>query len=83
MTRQDKIRNALSVLAPTCCEIIDESHLHAGHGGFDAEGSHFFLTIGSPVFEGKTLLACHRLVYEALSEIVPREVHALRIEIIF
>ena len=69
-------------LAPTTLEVIDESHQHAGHAGANGTGygSHFRVRITSPLFEGKTRVARHRLVYDALQEFIDQGVHAIAIE---
>jgi BolA protein len=71
------IRQRLSVLEPECVELVDEDHLHAGHG---AQGAHWQLTIVSKAFRGKVPLARHRMVYEALGDLMKRDIHALKIE---
>ncbi|MES3003083.1 MAG: BolA family protein [Pseudomonadota bacterium] len=70
------------LLAPTTLEVIDESAAHAGHAGSDGTGSgtHFRVRIASPKFAGRTRVACHRLVYDALHDFVARGLHALAIE---
>ena len=70
------------LLAPTLLEVIDESFAHAGHAGADATGygTHFRVRIASPLFAGRSRVARHRLVYDALQEFVDRGVHALAIE---
>jgi BolA protein len=70
------------LLAPTRLEVIDESAAHAGHAGADGSGSgtHFRVRIASPLFAGKTPVARHRLVYDALHEFLERGLHALAIE---
>ena len=60
-------------------EVINESHLHAGHAGA-AEGSHFRVKIVSDQLTGLSRLARHRLVYDALRDVIPQGVHALAIE---
>ncbi len=65
-------------LAPLSLQVIDESHLHAGHAGA-AEGSHFRVRIVSDRFTGLPRLARHRLVYDALSDLIPQVIHALAI----
>ena len=71
-------------LAPTQLEVIDESGQHAGHLGANAEGfgTHFRVRIASPAFEGKSRVACHRLVYDAMQNFINQGLHALAIEII-
>ncbi|MDJ0947936.1 MAG: BolA family protein [Alphaproteobacteria bacterium] len=59
-------------------EIVDESHLHAGHAGARPEGeSHFRLTIVSDTFAGKSRVERQRLVYDLLAEELASDVHAL------
>ena len=70
------------LLAPTSLEVIDESALHAGHAGADGSGygTHFRVRIASPMFAGRSRVARHRLVYDALQDFVARGLHALAIE---
>ena len=72
------------VLQPTQLEVIDESAAHAGHAGANAEGygTHFRVRISSPLFRGKSRVAQHRLVYDALHDFVARGLHALAIEVL-
>ena len=71
-------------LSPTQLEVLDESAEHLGHAGQDGTGvgTHFRVRIASPLFEGKTKVARHRLVYDALRDYIDRDrgVHALAIE---
>ena len=60
-------------------EVINESHLHVGHAGA-AEGSHFRVKIVSDQLAGLSRVARHRLVYDALRDVIPQGVHALAIE---
>ena len=66
-------------LAPTELEIIDESHLHAGHAGARSGRGHYALVIRSAVFTGKAPLQRHRMVYEALGDMMQTDIHALSI----
>ncbi|NCN71392.1 MAG: BolA family transcriptional regulator [Rhodoferax sp.] len=70
------------VLQPTQLEVIDESHQHHGHAGANGTGfgSHFRVRITSPLFTGKTPIARHRLVYDALQDFMDQGLHALAIE---
>ena len=67
--------------APTDLEIIDESHLHAGHSGHGGAG-HFKVRIISEKFTGQPPLARHRMVYAALDTLMKTEIHALGIDAI-
>ena len=79
-TRSARIRAALeATLAPTELELIDESHKHIGHAGARDGRGHFALQIASPKFAGMGSLACHRLIYAALGELMQTDIHALTI----
>ena len=79
MNTEEMIRARLSSLAPDALEVFDDSHEHAGHAGAKDGGGHFQLFIVSRVFVGKSALARHRLVYQALSDLMPKKIHALAI----
>ena len=81
----DAIRERLQErLQPSTIEVLDESAAHLGHAGQDGTGAgtHFRVRIASPLFAGKPKVACHRLVYDALRDLISRErgIHALAIE---
>jgi BolA protein len=65
-------------LAPSALEVQDDSHLHAGHAGA-REGRHFTVRLTSSAFTGRTRVARHRLVYDALGTLIPAGIHALAI----
>jgi BolA protein len=69
----------LAVLDPQHLEILDESALHAGHAGAKSGGGHFQLTLMSPAFTGQSGVARHRLVYQALGDLMGGKIHALSI----
>ena len=60
-------------------EVVDDSHLHAGHAGA-REGRHFTVRITAERFNGLSRVARHRLIYDALQLLIPRGIHALAIE---
>ena len=75
------IRSRLAALDPVRLDLRDESAQHAGHAGArPSGGSHWQLTIVSDAFRGKTAVARHRMVYEALGDLMKRDIHALKIE---
>ncbi len=79
--RSERIRTRLEeVLAPEELNVEDESHLHAGHAGARSGRGHFRVRIVSQSFAGLDPLQRHRLIYEALGEIMRNEIHALSIE---
>ena len=71
-------------LAPSKLEVIDESADHAGHVGANAEGfgTHVRVRIASPAFSGKSRVAKHRLVYDAMQNFIDQGLHALAIDIV-
>ena len=75
-----RIRERLAALEPLDIELVDESSKHAGHAGWRPGGeTHWRLSIVSPRFAGKTTLARHRMVYQALGELMQNPIHALAI----
>lgn len=74
------LRERLQALDPTLLEIMDESHLHAGHAGAREGASHFRVIIATPQFAGLGPLARHRLVYDRVQDLIPHPIHALAIE---
>jgi BolA protein len=72
-----EMRRRLAALAPLEIAIEDESALHAGHAGAASGGGHYRMTLVSAAFAGQPRVARHRLVYDALAELMHREIHAL------
>ena len=80
-TRVDTIRQRLvEVFNPESLELVDDSARHAGHTGNKAGGGHYLVTIESDVFAGKSTIQRHRMVYEALGDMMKSEIHALSIK---
>lgn len=80
-TRHRIIETLSERFQPAELDVVDESHLHAGHAGWREGGeTHFRVTIVSPAFAGKTRLERHRMVNEALAEELEEGVHALAIK---
>jgi len=75
----ERIRARLAALSPIELEIQDDSALHAGHAGARDGGGHYRLYIVSAAFEGRSTVARHRLVYEAVGDMMKKEIHALAI----
>ena len=75
-----RIRERLAALEPLDLDLVDESAQHAGHAGARPGGNtHWRLTIVSPRFAGKPTVARHRMVYQALGELMQDPIHALAI----
>jgi BolA protein len=82
MAVEARIREKLvAALQPTRLDVMNESHLHAGHRGSPGTGeSHFRVLIVSPLFAGKSRLQRHRLVNAALAAELQGTIHALALE---
>ena len=79
-TTTERIRDKLTALAPETLEIEDESALHAGHEGAKGGGGHYRITLVCARFAGKPLQARHRMVYQALEDLMHGDIHALAIQ---
>ena len=80
MSVEVRMRQRLAALAPVFLELLDESAKHRGHAGWKPGGNtHWRLTIVAEAFRGKPTLARHRMVYQALGELMDHPIHALAI----
>ena len=80
MSVAQEIRQRLELLQPERIELVDESESHRGHAGYrEGGGTHWRLTIVAPAFAGKPTVARHRMVYQALGELMQHPIHALAI----
>ncbi|MCE2970993.1 MAG: BolA family transcriptional regulator [Burkholderiales bacterium] len=66
-----------AALEPQSIAIDDESHKHAGHAGAASGGGHYRVHVVSRRFAGLPRLARHRLVYDALADLMHHDIHAL------
>jgi len=66
-------------LKPELIEIIDDSAAHAGHAGAKKGGGHYNVTIVADIFNDKSLVQRHQLIYQALGDLMKNEIHALGI----
>lgn len=83
MSVKEKIEAKLSeAFAPSHLEVIDESHLHAGHAGHRSSGeSHFRVRMTTTAFKGQIRVAQHRAVNAVLSDLMDNPIHALALEL--
>ena len=78
--RVEAIRTQLrDALHPRQLEVIDDSHLHAGHAGAREGKGHFRVRIVSDDFRGLRALQRHQLVYRSLGDLMQTDIHALSI----
>lgn len=81
MSTTDRIEARLrEALAPAHLEILDDGAKHAGHTGAAGGGGHFSVVIVAGAFRGRSALERHRAVYQALGDLLEREVHALALQ---
>jgi BolA protein len=59
--------------------IKDQSQLHTGHEGARDGKGHFDITVVSQAFTGASRVKRHRMVYDALRDLLESDIHALRI----
>lgn len=82
MTLERRIREKLMMgLEPIRLDVVNESHLHAGHAGDDGTGqTHFRVLVVAQAFHGLSRIARHRLVNDTLADELRDGVHALAIK---
>ena len=71
---EEKLRDSLDA---SHVEVIDESHLHAGHAGARDGGRHFRAIIVSEKFAGLNRVRSQQLVYQSIEGWMGKEIHAL------
>ena len=64
---------------PSELNIEDTSHEHAGHASAKGAG-HYTVNICAATFNGKKSLQQHRMIFKALDDLMPTEIHALVIK---
>ena len=82
MSVEASIREKLvQALQPTRLDVVNESHLHAGHRTSPGTGdSHFRVLVVSAAFAGKSRIDRHRMVNDTLAAELKDKVHALAIK---
>ena len=64
-------------------EVINQSHLHAGHAGDDGSGeSHFHVVVASSDLFALSRVEGQRRIYTILGEELKNRIHALSISIL-
>lgn len=84
MSGNDRMSHMRAVLerslSPYRLDIVDDSHKHIGHAGARGGAGHYSVHIVSARFVGKPLLERHRMVYDALRDMLNTDIHALSIQ---
>lgn len=81
--RVDIIKSRLqTAFSPSYLEVNDESDQHIGHAGHQGGGRHFAIIISASCFDGIPLVEAHRHIYALFADMMPHEIHALKIKVI-
>ncbi|CAN5888310.1 BolA family transcriptional regulator [soil metagenome] len=62
---------------PLSCLLQDDSAAHRGHAGAASGAGHFSVKMVCQDFEGLNRISRHRLVYDAVGDMMHTEIHAL------
>jgi len=80
-TRLERLSERLNqAFAPERLDVVDDSHRHSGHAGAADGRGHFTVLLVSSRFAGLGTLKRHRLVYEAVGDMMATDIHALSIQ---
>ena len=80
--RKKEITRLLTkAFTPEILGVEDESYLHEGHAGAKDGRGHFRVLIIAEIFEGKTMIERHRLIYRVLDDMMRLDIHALAIDV--
>jgi len=74
---RERLRDGLGAQA---VEVQDDSHKHIGHEGAKDGRGHFSVAVVAAAFEAKSLVERHRMVYEAVGDLMETDIHALSIQ---
>ena len=81
--KADFIRSRLqNEFSPTHLEVIDDSDQHIGHAGHQGGGRHFSIIISAATLTDLTRIEAHRRIYQLFDDMIPNQIHALKIKII-
>jgi len=79
--RKGEITRQLSeAFDPETLGVEDEGYLHEGHAGAKDGRGHFRVLIISSMFEGKSMIERHRMIYRVLDDMMRLDIHALAID---
>jgi len=78
--RKEIIRLLADAFAPETLGVEDESYLHEGHAGAKDGRGHFRVLIIAEIFEGKTMIERHRMIYRVLDDMMRLDIHAIAID---
>ena len=86
MTAQDRVsiieRRIRDAFSPLHLQVIDESDQHIGHAGHQGGGRHFAVVISGECFPGLSRVDAHRKIYGLFTDLMPEQIHALKIKVV-
>jgi len=84
MNPQERKKEITRLLAaafdPETLGVEDESYLHEGHAGAKDGRGHFRVLIITEMFEDKSMIERHRMIYRVLDDMMRLDIHALAID---
>ena len=84
MNPQERRKEITRLLAkafdPETLGVEDESYMHEGHAGAKDGRGHFRVLIITEIFEDKTMIERHRMIYRVLDDMMRLDIHALAID---
>jgi len=82
MSPEERLRaieySIIKSLRPETLTVEDNAAEHVGHANEGA--GHFTVRVVASAFDGKSLVERHRMIYQAVNELLEVDIHALRIE---
>ena len=78
-THDELFERFRQVFPEAAIELEDESNLHVGQAGAEVGAGHFRVQMIDAKFSELPLIDRHRLVYNAVSDWMPKRLHALNI----
>jgi BolA protein len=77
---QEVYQRLFDAFSPTVLEVINESDQHKGHAGAQGGAQHLYIRIVSAQFSSINVVQRHRLIYNAVLDLMPDQIHAVRID---
>lgn len=78
-TKEEIVNILTQCFSPELLEVMDETHLHAGHQSLSDKPSlgYFKLTMKSKKFNNLSSVAKHRLVFDKIKHLMDTKIHAI------
>ncbi len=82
MQRIQQIEQRLKqAFSPIQLQVIDDSEKHKGHAGSQGGAGHYTVIISADCFANQSRIENHRKIYAILDDLIPHEIHALKIQV--